>query len=98
MLEIDPNLKKALDQTAEAVAHNIARLKEKYQRSLAGKEEVVAGQLERLKRVISPNGQDQERVIAWVQYVLLYGDQFVDAVFAAADPLNVREMSRISIG
>ena len=98
MLEIDPNLKKALDQTAEAVSHNIARLKEKYQRSLATKEGVVAGQLERLKRVVSPESQDQERLISWVQYVLLYGDQFIDAVYAAADPLNVREMSQLSIG
>lgn len=94
---IDPNLLKALDITLDSSLGNINRLKAKYERALLRKEEIVVSQLDKLRGVFYPDGQPQERMVAFLSYIANYGKSFLEKVYLKVRPLEGGPMQIIDL-
>lgn len=79
-LDIDPTLEKAINQTHESINSSIAKLRGRYEKSLAIKEDAVLKQYERLRRVRYPGGKDQEQTLAFMYFVGKYGSIFIESL------------------
>ena len=60
-----PHLARAAGRTRRSVGHVLHRLTDRYARALLERDTVTAGQLQRLKDLLLPDGVPQERVHGW---------------------------------
>ena len=97
VVEVDPGLKGALETTREAMTVNLSRFKNKYERALVSKEQILVGQFNKVKNYLTPNGVAQEREVAFVYFLLKYGPDFVNKVIENVDLFCADEYSLLQL-
>jgi bacillithiol biosynthesis cysteine-adding enzyme BshC len=87
--QLDKGLGKAVDKTEGSIVDLVGRLTDRYRRTLAGKDEVRLGRMQRLLDRLHPNDGPQERTLGWPLFGARLGvDSFVDSVIAAILPFD----------
>lgn len=79
----DSNLKNISESVRRKVDHQFSILKEKAYQSQRSRDEITRNQIKRACINIYPDGKPQERVFNIVQYLILYGLQFIEDVMSA---------------
>lgn len=81
--QIDPTLKGPVGSARSAAFSELAELEKKVMRQLKSRNEVTLEQIEKARVNLFPTGRPQERVLNPLQYLVRYGDAFVDQVRSA---------------
>jgi uncharacterized protein YllA (UPF0747 family) len=74
---IDPTLKKPVESTRNSALVGVADIEKRLIAHLKRQNEVVGGQLARLRNALYPLGRPQERVLGVASFLVRYGDAFV---------------------
>jgi bacillithiol biosynthesis cysteine-adding enzyme BshC len=82
---IDPTLTPAVAGTAEKIAHQIDRLREKVERAAERRDLDKNRRLETIERALTPGGAPADRVYTPLTYLLRFGDAFVPRILEAAE-------------
>jgi bacillithiol biosynthesis cysteine-adding enzyme BshC len=86
---LDPGLAKNADRTEDAVRQAVGRLVEKYEATLARRDEGRVAAVARLKAQLHPDGAPQERVFAFATYAARHGARaLVEAALAGCAPFE----------
>lgn len=86
MTALDPSMAKAIANTTEVVHDAFGKLVAKYGRALAQRDQACVARIDRLRAMLLPNGEPQERVYGLSYYACRFGDAFVKSVVDAVDP------------
>ena len=79
----------ALDKTRDKVRQSANKLSAKYAALLLHADQARLTDVQRLKQLLQPEDQPQERVYGLAYFAALYGERaFIEAVLAAIDPLD----------
>lgn len=82
-------LDKAIERAEAAVAEAVAKLKAKHERALLHADEKLVEDVRRVRAVLHPLGQPQERVLGLASFAAREGTRaFVERVLAAIEPLD----------
>ncbi len=73
---VDPTLVAALEKSKEKIFNQIHTVITRYERALAGKEDINAGRIQRLKQWFFPEDLDQERYYGAAYFLCRYGSSF----------------------
>ena len=95
--KVDTNLIKPLRQTASSFGDSLKRLQGKYERALAERESIVTKQFERVKAVVQPNENDQEREVSMLYYLLRHGHALVQRLLQEIEPLSSFRLSMFGL-
>jgi len=88
LYEFDPNLKNIVESTKNKIDHQINILEERAYKIQRDRDNILREQIKRACMNIFPDGNPQERVFNIVQYLVLYGLQFIDDVIAAIEKVE----------
>lgn len=80
LTEFDPGLKNMAESAKKKVDHQINILAERAYKAQRSRDDILRSQIKRACMNIWPGGKPQERVFNIVQYLVLYGPQFLDDV------------------
>jgi len=83
LTKFDPGLKNTVESTRKKVDHQINILKERAYKAQRSRDDILRNQIKRACMNIYPDGKPQERVFNVVQYLVLYGLQFLDDIMSA---------------
>jgi bacillithiol biosynthesis cysteine-adding enzyme BshC len=86
MSALDPSLAKAITNTGDVVHDAVAKLVAKYGRALARRDQSTVERVDRLRAMLLPNGEPQERVFGVSYYACRFGDAFVRGIVDAVEP------------
>ncbi len=89
LLEIDPNLQKALDKTAGSIHNSLNKLRGRVNQSLEQRLQTEVQQLQRIQTYLFPGGKYQERVLNMLYFLTKYGKGFISELyftFSITDP------------
>ncbi len=90
MTALDPNLAKAVARTHETIGDAMAKLLDKYQRALGLRDQVQVERLDRLREMLMPQGEPQERVLGMPGFAARQGaGEFIQFVLDACPPETV---------
>ena len=79
-----PELARAAERTRDSVTHVLARLTERYGRALLDRDTVTRERLTRLRHLLLPDGEPQERTYGWTSLAARVGaEPLKQQVFAA---------------
>lgn len=81
----DPTLAESLSKRREKILFHIVTLRKKFTSAELVKDETAARRLRYLFNTMLPNGGLQERTLGVFHFLDLYGERFIDWIFAAAD-------------
>ena len=81
---VDPTLSPVLSGTAEKIAHQIGRLREKIEKAVERRDEEKNRRLETIERGLAPGGVPADRVYTPLTYLLRFGEAFVPGILEAA--------------
>ncbi len=81
----DPDLKNISESVRRKVDHQFSILKEKAYQAQRSRDEITRNQIKRACINIYPDSKPQERVFNVVQYLVLYGLQFIENVMSAIE-------------
>ncbi|MGM0575272.1 MAG: bacillithiol biosynthesis cysteine-adding enzyme BshC [Myxococcota bacterium] len=85
--ELDPGFAKAVRRTEGTLDKSLGKLIDRYRRTLAKRDEVVAGRVDRLVGALAPGGGPQERVFGLPAFAARYGvEAFRRLVMDACEP------------
>ena len=76
-------LKESLDVTTQSLRHNLEKLKGKYSRLLAERHTTFSQRVEKLQKILLPQGVPQERAICLAHYLLLEGTPFIERLLSS---------------
>jgi len=83
------NFPKQLGKTRDHVLAQLEGLVERYKRTLARRDEVAVGRLNRLLAMLAPGGAPQERVYGWPWFAAMVGPETLrDLILAACVPFD----------
>jgi uncharacterized protein YllA (UPF0747 family) len=85
LTEFDPGLKNVVESTKRKVDHQINILAERAYKAQRSRDDILRNQIKRACMNICPDNKPQERVFNIVQYLVLYGPQFLDDVMATIE-------------
>lgn len=83
--QIDPTLKGPIGGARSAALSELADLEKRVMRGLKSQNEIALDQIEKARVNLFPTGKPQERVLNPLQYLVRYGDEFMEEVRAAVD-------------
>ncbi len=78
----DPDLKNISESVRRKVDHQFSILKEKAYQAQRSRDEITRNQIKRACVNIYPDGKPQERVFNIVQYLVLYGLEFIESIMS----------------
>jgi bacillithiol biosynthesis cysteine-adding enzyme BshC len=83
------DVRDALKRTRLTIARAVQRLGRRYRRSIEVADDVATTRIDRLQRVLFPNGEPQERVLGFASFAAYAGiDALKKALFAALEPFG----------
>ena len=82
MREFDPNLKNIVESTKGKIDHQISILEQRAYKVQRDRDDILREQIKRACMNIFPDGKPQEREFNIVQYLVLYGQQFIDDIMS----------------
>ncbi|MFC1716439.1 bacillithiol biosynthesis cysteine-adding enzyme BshC [Candidatus Poribacteria bacterium] len=85
LTEFDPGLKNMVESTRRKVDHQVNILAERAYKAQRSRDDVLRNQIKRACMNVYPDGKPQERMFNIVQYLVLYGPQFLDDVMATIE-------------
>ena len=85
LAEFDPGLKNVAESTKKKVDHQINILGERAYKAQRSRDDILRNQIKRACMNIHPDGRPQERVFNLVQYLTLYGPQFMDDLMSTME-------------
>jgi bacillithiol biosynthesis cysteine-adding enzyme BshC len=85
LTRFDPSMKNIVQSTKRRIDHQINVLEEKAYKAQRSRDDILRNQIKRACMNVYPDGRPQERVFNIVQYLVLYGLQFVDDVLSVID-------------
>jgi bacillithiol biosynthesis cysteine-adding enzyme BshC len=89
MTALDPNLQDAVKRTRETVRVGVSRLVGRYARALALRDTVTTERVDRLRTLLQPNGEPQERVLGLPYFACRLGTRaFTQRVLDACVPFS----------
>ncbi|HUF12235.1 MAG TPA: bacillithiol biosynthesis cysteine-adding enzyme BshC [Longimicrobiales bacterium] len=83
--QIDPTLKGPIGSARSATLSELGDLEKRVMRGLKSQNEIALDQIEKARVNLFPTGKPQERVLNPLQYLVRYGDEFMEQVRAAVD-------------
>ena len=81
--KLDSTLEKPLEKTRSNVEGLFERFSDRYTKAAGTKDQVAHSRLERLRGMLYPDGQPQERSISLVYYLAKYGPAVIGTIFDA---------------
>ena len=85
LVEFDPGLKNVAESAKKRVDHQINILGERAYKAQRSRDDILRNQIKRACMNIYPDGKPQERVFNLVQYLTLYGPQFMDELISTME-------------
>lgn len=85
LMEFDPGLKNVVESAAKRIDHQLNILGERSYKAQRSRDDILRNQVKRACMNIYPDGKPQEREFNIVQYLVLYGLQFVDDLFSVIE-------------
>ena len=85
LVEFDPGLKNVVESAGKKIDHQINILAERAYKGQRSRDDVLRNQVKRACMNIYPDFRPQERVFNIVQYLVLYGLQFLDDIISAME-------------
>ena len=85
LAEFDPGLKNVAESTKKRVDHQVNILGERAYKAQRSRDDILRNQIKRACMNICPDGKPQERVFNLVQYLVLYGPQFMDDLMSTIE-------------
>jgi len=92
LIQIDPNLENVTESARKKIDQQINILREKAYQLQRSRNEIMRGQIKRACMNIYPDNKPQERVFNIVQYLVLYGMNFLDELMSVVDPKDVKHL------
>ncbi len=86
--ETDKTLVGSVNKTEAKIIKQLDNLNERYKNALITKNEIFSKRLERIRMLVSPSGEQQERYYSSLSYIAEFGDTFVDKILAEIDISN----------
>lgn len=88
-----PGLDSAIDKTRASIRGAIGKLREKYEKAVLHRDQALVEEVRRLKAMLQPNGDPQERIYGISYYAARYGErEFIDKVMEAIVPYDASQL------
>jgi bacillithiol biosynthesis cysteine-adding enzyme BshC len=87
----------SLSVTAQAMKHNLDKLRAKYLRALTDRHQTFSQRAEKLQKLLLPGGDEQERTISFAHFFLLEGPSFTQRVLSALSLPFPRELQLLTV-
>lgn len=93
LIQIDPNLENVTESVRKKIDQQINILREKAYQLQRSRDEIMRSQIKRACMNIYPDSKPQERVFNVVQYLVLYGMNFLDELTSVIDSKDVKHLT-----
>lgn len=92
LIHIDPNIENVTESARKKIDQQINILRERAYQLQRSRDDIIRNQIKRACMNIYPDDKPQERVFNVVQFLVLYGFDFLDEVMSIIDPENIRHL------
>lgn len=92
LVKIDPNMENITESARKKIDQQINTLKDRAYQFQRSRDDIIRNQIKRACMNIYPDSKPQERVFNVVQYMVLYGTNFLDELMSSIEPKDVRHL------